>query len=1223
MGGGRGRREARQGGVMIRRVALGVLILAALAGCARSRTPVPTGPATAATTPGAASAFPTADPTGRLPRILAEVSLALPGGDVYQPQAAGWTDSGQCVVLGIGHPGLGVEVPRLLLLDLASGARGPAYDLPGRSATGLAVGGTRAFVAYEDEAYRTHLAAVDLGTGRILADLPVEYMLSEATLAAGPTGPLYCQTPDRVEARDPATLEVVRSVAYSAGPGLRRLVLDAAHGRLFVAAGSLILAYRTPDLSLLWEAPLPQGQLTHLAADRSGRQLLVRWENYVVDQTIVGLLALDAETGRPIGAPRAPEGMAWDLVGADCDAGYLYFASPGGDTRLWQARFDGVPTGVQTTLAGYARLGLDPQGRLLAVLGDTHELIALDPATLEVAARGITGIEIRHLVVDAAHERAYLNDSAGRVHVLDTRDYTLRASLPAGTGEPIGTGPLTLDPENGLLFVARRDRIWGGAASHDEIAVLRVDPLAVAGVMTGGNCVAVDSAGHRAFVGWRAQGPADPPGEVQVWDTRTFRRLGTIPQRGAPAYNPLRDEVYLCDYSVHIVDGKTLQVTGDLTPDIAGQPVPWCSGCLRAESVSVDPAQDLVVVDLTLLSTGGGPGPLPEPRTFSARTLQPVTHTATILGAGTGGELVICPASDGIVYESRRYARYVLFESVVAYPVGSAEPLSYPEGLGLDLYLPGKDVALSFLRPYILAYDPRPGHWEPLGWIPYQPIGAVDLAGRRLYAWEGARLRVLSFDGGQPLPPVRPRPWPESEPLGSIEEIHPSPAFARDRTVFVVAAGHILRSTDGGATWVALQGLPSAVWWTVPSYHLALSPDFEHDRTLFVGGNAGASTGLGVWRSQDAGDTWQPVWQGLEHLRIDRLAISPRFAQDRMLLAYASYNLFWRGESGWSVFRSENGGAAWTLAARVDAARGGTLPEPEELLPAADSVRFRLGGYGLLLRSGDGGASWQPVLRLARPGRILIARSPDFARDGEVYAADPYTLYRSTDGGLSWQMATDLGEARSDPTSELTALAVTRGGDGQPVVFVGVSSPGEGTGSVVALEANRLTWSPAPVPEPTPAPSPSPTACPSGLERLGPWQQEQLGCPVSAPREVPMAWQGFERGQMFWQGERREIIVLYSDMEANRWLSFPDTWQEGQPDRDPALQPPPDREQPIRGFGRVWREELGGPGATVGWAVQGEQGYTGRWQAFERGQVISAPDGALYALLADGTWVSE
>ncbi len=1202
---------------MVRKVVLGVLVLAALAGCARGRTPVPTGPATAATTPGAASALPTADPTGRLPRVLAELSLALPGGDVYQPQAVGWTNSGQCVVLGLGRPELGVEVPRILVLDLTSGARGPVYDLPGRSPTGLAVGGTRAFVAYEDEAYRTHLAALDLATGRITADMPVDYPLSEATLAASATGPLYCQVADHIEARDPATLEVVRSVAYASGPGLRRLVLDAAHGRLFVAAGGRILAYRTPNLSPLWEAPLPQGQLTHLAADRSGRQLQARWENYVVDRTIVGLLALDAETGQPLEAPRAPEGLGWDLVGADGDAGYLYFASPGNETRLWQTRLNGQTTGVQTTLAGYARIGLDPQGRLLAVLGETHELLTLDQRTLQVVGRGITGIEIRHLVADPSRERVYLNDSAGRVHVLDTRHYTLRSSLPADTGEPIGTGPLTLDPENGLLFVARRDRNWGGAAPHDEVAVLRVEPLAVAGVITGGNRVAIDSTGHRAFVGWRAQGPSDPPGEVQVWDTRTFKRLGAIPQRGAPAYNPLRNEVYLCDYSVHIASGKTLQVTGNLTPDIAGQPVPWCTGCLRAESVTVDPAQDLVVVELTMLSTGGGPGPLPAPRTFSARTLQPVTHAATILGAGSGGELVICPASDGIVYESRRYARYVPFQSAVAYRAGSAEPQSYREGLGLDLFLPGRNVALSFCFPYLLAYDPRPDRWEPLGWMPYQPIGAVDLFGRRLYAWAGAHLTVLSFDGGQPLPPEPPQLWPKGGPLGRIEEIHPSPAFARDRTVFVVSAGHILRSMDGGATWVALQPLPSTIWWTVPSYHLALSPDFERDRTLYAGGYAGASTGLGVWRSQDAGETWQPVWHGLEHLRVDRLAISPRFAEDRTLLAYASYNLFWRGESGRSVFRSENGGAAWALAARADAAAGGVLPEPEDLLPEEGAVRFRLGGYELLERSADGGATWQPVLRLARPGGIFLALSPDFARDGEVYAADAYTLYRSTDGGLSWQMATDLA-TRLDPASELTALAVSRGGDGHPLLFVG-----HGAGSVAVLNPDELAWSRAPEPEPPPTPSPAPTPCPAGTARLGPWQQEQLGCPLSAPREMPMAWQPFERGQMFWLGERREIIVLYSDLEANRWLSFPDTWQEGQPDRDPALQPPPDREQPIRGFGRVWREELGGPGASIGWAMRGEQGYTGRWQEFERGQVIGTPDGVLYALLSDGTWVSE
>ncbi|MDI7275561.1 MAG: hypothetical protein QME94_06250, partial [Anaerolineae bacterium] len=1220
---------------MVRRagaVLLGFLLLAALLGCKRASTPgprpSPTGPATAAATPGTPRPLPTPDPAGRLPHLLAEISLELPGGQVYLPLGLACTEAGQSVVVGIGRPQLGVQVPRLMLLDPVSGARGPTYDLPGRSARAVATSGGRAFVAYEDDEYRLRLLAIDLETGRILADVPTDRLASDASLAAGPQGPLYCQTGERIEVRDPATLQVIRSVRYIGGPGIRSLALDSARGRLFVATGDHLLALRAEDLSRLWEVRLPTGQIARaVVVDRSGRQVLAQWDRYAEGQITAGLVAVAAESGQLLEPPQAPEGTGWELVAADCGPGYLFFTLPQQETRLWQARLDGRPTGVQTTLAGYARLFTDPQGRLLALLSDSHQLLAVDPATLEVTARGATGIEIRHLVTDPASERAYANDSAGRLHVIDTHSYSVLASLltstsPAGcaaqggTGaadadEPIGSGPLTLDAANGLLFVGRTP--W----SH-EVAVVRIHPLSVAGVITGGNSVAVDSDGHRAFVGWREPGPSDTPGEVQVWDTRTFCRLGAIAQRGAPTYNPLRNEVYVCDYSAHIVDGKTLQVTGELTPDIGGQAQKWCSGCLRAERITVDPAQDLAVVELTVISSGGGPGALPEPRTFSARSLQPVTHTATILRLpDTDGPPIICPGTDAIVYRALRFARHVVATSAVAYQVGSAEPFSYREGLSLDLYLPGRSVALSFRLPYILAYDPRPGHWEPLGWMPYQPIHAVDLAGQRLYAWEGGRLTVLGFGGSHPQPVGSPQPWRASERPEPVEEIHPSPAFARDRTLFAVAAGHILRSTDGGASWVELGGLPSMAGWSIPSYHLAISPDFERDRTLFVGGHAGEQMGFGVWRSQDAGETWQPAWHGLEHLRVEKLAISPRFAEDQTLLAYCSYDLFWRDERGQSLFRSENAGVAWVLAGWADEESGETLPQPDQLLLGQPSaVQFRLDGYEVLVRSADG-AGWQPVLWLVQPGRLQIARSPAFERDGQVYALDPYTLYRSRDGGLSWQMATDPQAKSSDPARELTALAVALDDDGQPLIFLG-----DGRGSILALDPDELSWAPAPRPEPTPAPPASPTPCAAGVPRLGPWQEEQLGCPEAAPREVPMAWQPFERGQMFRQGERREIYILYSDPEANRWLAFADTWQEGQPERDDTLQPPPDRQQPLRGLGRVWREKLGGPAGNVGWAVGAEQSYSGLWQEFGSGRVLSAPDGALYALLADGTWVS-
>ncbi len=39
--------------------------------------------------------------------------------------------------------------------------------------------------------------------------------------------------------------------------------------------------------------------------------------------------------------------------------------------------------------------------------------------------------------------------------------------------------------------------------------------------------------------------------------------------------------------------------------------------------------------------------------------------------------------------------------------------------------------------------------------------------------------------------------------------------------------------------------------------------------------------------------------------------------------------------------------------------------------------------------------------------------------------------------------------------------------------------------------------------------------------------------------------------------------------------------------------------QPVRGFGKVWREILGGPGAFVGWGTAPEVGLTGGVKRYE------------------------
>jgi formylglycine-generating enzyme required for sulfatase activity len=78
------------------------------------------------------------------------------------------------------------------------------------------------------------------------------------------------------------------------------------------------------------------------------------------------------------------------------------------------------------------------------------------------------------------------------------------------------------------------------------------------------------------------------------------------------------------------------------------------------------------------------------------------------------------------------------------------------------------------------------------------------------------------------------------------------------------------------------------------------------------------------------------------------------------------------------------------------------------------------------------------------------------------------------------------------------------------------------------------------------------------------------------------------------------IYVLYSD---GHWQEFGDTWEEDE-SASTGASVPPDLLEPIRGFGKVWRENLGGPEATIGWATDEETGENAEIQDFERGVIL-------------------
>jgi hypothetical protein len=126
-----------------------------------------------------------------------------------------------------------------------------------------------------------------------------------------------------------------------------------------------------------------------------------------------------------------------------------------------------------------------------------------------------------------------------------------------------------------------------------------------------------------------------------------------------------------------------------------------------------------------------------------------------------------------------------------------------------------------------------------------------------------------------------------------------------------------------------------------------------------------------------------------------------------------------------------------------------------------------------------------------------------------------------------------------------------------------------------------------------------------------------LGRPLAGEQVVPMAEQAYQKGAMFWRGDTKQITVI---TEQGAWSAYADTWNESQ-QAGKFFTAPAGLIEPVRGFGKVWREQLGGPNAPIGWGMEGERGYDGRIQKYERGTAILNDRGQVYALLANGSWV--
>jgi photosystem II stability/assembly factor-like uncharacterized protein len=198
----------------------------------------------------------------------------------------------------------------------------------------------------------------------------------------------------------------------------------------------------------------------------------------------------------------------------------------------------------------------------------------------------------------------------------------------------------------------------------------------------------------------------------------------------------------------------------------------------------------------------------------------------------------------------------------------------------------------------------------------------------------------------------------------------------------------------------------------------------------------------GIWRTDDSGRTWSPVFDSTPVGSIGALAIAP---SDPKIIYAGTGEADMRSDiaQGVGMFRSADSGRNWAAIGLQDSQQiGKILVDPHDanfLLVAALGHPYGPNAMRGVFRSTDGGRTWEKTLfRDANTGAIDLIYQPDNAN--VVYAAlwqtrrPPWNvyppsngpgsgLYKSVDGGRSWKQLQGSGLPANPGRIGLTASA--------------------------------------------------------------------------------------------------------------------------------------------------------------------------------------------------------
>ena len=303
--------------------------------------------------------------------------------------------------------------------------------------------------------------------------------------------------------------------------------------------------------------------------------------------------------------------------------------------------------------------------------------------------------------------------------------------------------------------------------------------------------------------------------------------------------------------------------------------------------------------------------------------------------------------------------------------------------------------------------------------------------------------------------------------------LHPFAITPGDPQVIYAGIESVMKSTDGGQTWLPVGQLGAA------RLHLTIDPRSSQRMFLSV-----IDDPCDTYRSEDGGKTWLPI---IRNGSVCRITIDP-----------AQGILYHHSQQSGQLQRSKDNGQTWEFFSAdvppkniievavdpqdsqrlwgiggcdtflyVSQDGGSTFTELENSLHdlCEDSFvglddtgqRIYVGSWGNILRSDDGGQSWVPLANL---GATLQASALDPSNSIVLYVGTTYRgLFKTTTAGQTWAAlsnlpATSVNDLAIDPANPQTVYAATDTG-----AFVALDGGGQWSRIQADLGPNPIVYS--------------------------------------------------------------------------------------------------------------------------------------------------------------------